>query len=170
MAFTIIAITAFQYYWLQKAYEREERGLERQTNMLFAETVGSLQAQKLKLDKAVDTTSTRVVLHSEKTRMRPVDQKMVKMINVMMQKAKDSGRKNFIINDHHDTVRVYNKGFGRRDRLMQFLFDVDSLQDSIKVKELDVAYAKRLKRKTLKFLLPFQGFLPGKRTGPYSMK
>jgi two-component system phosphate regulon sensor histidine kinase PhoR len=153
MAFTIIAIAAFQYYWLQKAYEREERGLERQTNMLFAETVGSLQAQKLKLDRVIDTSGTRVVLRSDKQGMRPVDQKMVKMINVMMQKAKDSGSKTFIVNDHKDTVRVYNKGFGRRDRLMQFLFDVDSLQDSIKVKELDVAYQKRLERENLE--VPF---------------
>ena len=57
MVLTILAIAAFQYYWLQKAYEREERSLERQANMYFAETVYALQASKLKLDRIVTELS-----------------------------------------------------------------------------------------------------------------
>src|SRR5687767_538015 len=50
MAITITGIEAFQVYWLQKTYEREERTLERSSNMTFRETVHRLQAAKLKLD------------------------------------------------------------------------------------------------------------------------
>jgi two-component system, OmpR family, phosphate regulon sensor histidine kinase PhoR len=45
---------------------------------------------------------------------------------------------------------MINRAFpGRRDRMLQFLFDLDSLQDSIKVIELDSAYAKRLEDQNL---------------------
>src|SRR5438270_9782999 len=51
MLITILAIAAFQFYWLQKAYDREKRTLEMRTNVLFRETVRSVQAAKLKLDR-----------------------------------------------------------------------------------------------------------------------
>src|SRR5881409_1716332 len=95
MAITILAIAAFQFYWLDKAYEREERSLERQTNILFRETVGALQASKLKLDKITDTSkaSGPIVYHEGPGRqIRVSDQKMVSMINVMMKKMKDSSK------------------------------------------------------------------------------
>ena len=44
MALTILAIAAFQYYWLSKAYDREKKTLEMRTNILFRETVRSMQA------------------------------------------------------------------------------------------------------------------------------
>jgi two-component system phosphate regulon sensor histidine kinase PhoR len=50
MAITVAGIAAFQLYWLNKAYEREERTLEIRSNMTFRETVNSLQAARLKLD------------------------------------------------------------------------------------------------------------------------
>ncbi|MFL5741666.1 MAG: sensor histidine kinase [Flavisolibacter sp.] len=154
MAITILAIAAFQYYWLDKAYEREERSLERQTNILFRETVGSLQASKLKLDKITDTSkaSGSVVYHEGPGRqIRVSDQKMVSMINMMMKKMKDSSKGiiTFSKGQRNDSVHMFNKGFPRRDRLMQFLFDVDSLQDSIRIKELQIAYTKRLDEQNL---------------------
>src|SRR6478672_9467554 len=50
MAVTIIGIAAFQVYWLQKTYEREQHTLEKSSNITFRETVHRLQAAKLKLD------------------------------------------------------------------------------------------------------------------------
>ena len=50
MAVTITGIAAFQVYWLQKTYEREERTLEKNSNITFRESVHRLQAAKLKLD------------------------------------------------------------------------------------------------------------------------
>jgi len=55
MLLSILAIAAFQYYWLQKAYEREERTLDMRTNFMFRETVRAVQTSKLKLDRFIDS-------------------------------------------------------------------------------------------------------------------
>lgn len=166
MVLTIAAIAAFQYYWLEKAFDREKRTLERQTNMLFRETVGQLQATKLRIDQVQDSvkTSGRIVLNVDtntRPRARAMNQKLVSMMNVMVQKYKDSGRTSILRDStgtyifresgRADTLRVANTRLpgARRDRLVQFLFDVDSMQDSIKVKELQAAYAKRLDEQNL---------------------
>jgi two-component system, OmpR family, phosphate regulon sensor histidine kinase PhoR len=164
MVLTIIAIASFQYYWLKKAYEREERTLERQTNMYFAETVFSLQASKLKLDKIVDSSKTTRVFISKDSAgnpvnvMQPVNHNVVSMMNVVTQKIKDSSFGTMIIKQPSgggipDTIK-FNKAFpARRDRLMQFMFDVDSFQDSIKIRELEVSFAKRLDKENIE--VPF---------------
>lgn len=155
MILTIIGIAAFQYYWLKKAFEREERGLERQTNILFRETVGSLQAAKLKLDKIVDSSRpNRVIVRNEPGTIklrRPADQKMVQMMNVMADKLKDSAGGTVVYRGRKtDTlIQLPSKGGGKRERLMQFLFEVDSVQDSIRLRELDTAYARRLQEQHL---------------------
>ncbi|MGZ5285693.1 MAG: sensor histidine kinase [Flavisolibacter sp.] len=170
MVLTIAAIAAFQYYWLEKAYDREKRTLERQTNMLFRETVGQLQASKLRIDQVQDSgkVSGRIVMNVDtnaRRGTRVMNQKLVSMMNVMVQKYKDSGRTSILRDssgtyifreaNRMDTMRFANRGLpgGKRDRLVQFLFDVDSMQDSIKVKELELVYARRLDEQNLQ--VPF---------------
>jgi two-component system phosphate regulon sensor histidine kinase PhoR len=65
-----------------------------------------------------------------------------------MNKVKDStGNTVIFTQKFSDSLR---KAFpGRRDRMLQFLFDIDSLQDSIKIVELDSAFQKRLKDQNL---------------------
>jgi two-component system phosphate regulon sensor histidine kinase PhoR len=85
-------------------------------------------------------------------RMRVMDPKMAGMIDVMMQKIRDSGEVNGASPNKRikDSVKFFNKSFsGRRERLIQFLFDVDSLQDSIHISELQTAYGKRLDKENL---------------------
>ena len=149
MIVSILAIAAFQYYWLGKAYEREERGLERQTNMLFRETVGNLQAAKFKLDKIADTTRRRILIKGDfndrNVKIRSIDPKMVNIINMMTQRAKDSGQNILITSGSLDSLTPEQKAMAKRkERIMQFLFDIDSLQDSIRVSELHLAFQKRL--------------------------
>ena len=154
MVVSIVAIAAFQFYWLQKAYEREAKGLERQTNMLFAETVGALQSTKLKLDRVNDSSrGPDILFHNVEGHRRPPGDKMVKMINVMLKRAKDSSRETIVMSNGQqiDSIRIIKKGSfpGRRERIMQFLVDIDSLQDSIRVKELQTTYAKRLEKENI---------------------
>jgi two-component system, OmpR family, phosphate regulon sensor histidine kinase PhoR len=152
MALSILAIAAFQFYWLQKAYEREERTLDMRTNFMFREVVRSVQASKLKLDRFGDTTKVPPVIlqqnKSGKVRIITPNQKVESMIDAVMNKIKDStGNTVIFTQKFSDSLR---KAFpGRRDRMMQFLFDIDSLQDSIKIRELDSAYAKRLDEQSL---------------------
>lgn len=50
MLLAILAVGAFQVYWLSKSYREEEQNLRIRTNILFRETVYQLQSEKLKLD------------------------------------------------------------------------------------------------------------------------
>lgn len=154
MGFTILAIAAFQFYWLQKAYEREERTLERQTTMLFRETVRSVQASKLRLDRFIDTAkTTKILLNSGQSGTLKVtnspNQKIEGVLDVVMKKLRDSSSSTVVFEKMTDSLRVVRPFQGRRDRMMQFLFDLDSLQDSIKVIELDTAYSRRLEEQNL---------------------
>ena len=49
MVVTILVITAFQVYWVQQNYQREKRALQSKAEILFRESVYSLQGAKLKL-------------------------------------------------------------------------------------------------------------------------
>jgi two-component system phosphate regulon sensor histidine kinase PhoR len=154
MTLSIVAIAAFQYYWLQKAYEREERTLEMRTNFIFREAVRSVQASKLKLDRFSDTAKAPVILHqnnSGKIRIITPNQKIESMLDAVINKVKDSGPRTIVLSKKiSDSLQIINKTFpGKRDRMLQFLYDIDSLQDSVKIRELDSAYAKRLEEQNL---------------------
>jgi two-component system phosphate regulon sensor histidine kinase PhoR len=150
MAISIIAIAAFQFYWLRQTYDREERTLEMRTNGLFRETVRTVQVSKLKLDRVDSSKSSRILIQQNGTdkpiRVVTGPVRMESMIDVMMQKIRDSSKgAQVVIEKNLDTLRGINKTFmERRERMMQFLFDMDSLQDSLTTKELDTVYAKKL--------------------------
>ena len=151
MVLTIMAIAAFQTYWLQKAYEREKRTLEMRSNFMFRETVFALQGSKLKLEQLTGDSSvpTRVVIQKHGLRKNfrrhnGQDQKVINLVDILARTVKDSGKQGLLVKTS-DTVHLFNRNLqGRRNRLMQFLFDVDSVQDSVRVKELQLAYAKKL--------------------------
>jgi len=155
MLLSILAIAAFQYYWLQKAYEREERTLDMRTNFMFRETVRAVQTSKLKLDRFVDTSrSQQLSLLQDRGKVKIItpEQKIEGMLDVVMNRVKDSNSHRTVVLSPRisDSFQMINRAFpGRRDRMLQFLFDLDSLQDSIKVIELDSAYAKRLEDQNL---------------------
>lgn len=153
MVVTILAIAGFQVYWLTKAYEREERTLEMRTNVLFRETVRFVQASKLKLDSLSNdsTGATQMVLERELTHKPRIKvlprEKMIGMVDVLMQRTDDT-TETFV--RRHDHFRVFNKKISpRQNRIMQFLFDVDALQDSIRVAEIEKAYAQKLAEQNL---------------------
>lgn len=151
MVLTILVIAGFQVYWLNKTYEREERTLERNTNMQFRETLLGLQAAKLKFDKLIsDSGNAKFILEkglTEKPRHpRPFPkEKMISMMNVIMRRTSDSTHKRVMVRTEGDSLRVFNQAMSpRQNRILQFLSDVDSLQDSIRIKEVETAYRKRL--------------------------
>lgn len=152
MVLSILAIAAFQFYWLKKAYEREERTLDMRTNILFRETVRSVQASKLRLDRFGDSTRIPPIVvrqnHEGKIRIMAPSQKVESMVDVVMSKIKDSTSSTVILTQKFsDSLRRVFQG--KRDRMMQFLFDIDSLQDSIKIRELDSAYSRKLNEQNL---------------------
>lgn len=160
MVITILAITGFQVYWLSKAYEREERTLEMRTNFLFREAVRGVQASKLKLDslQGDSAANTRMFIrrelnshHGHKGGRLSVlpREKMIGMVDVLMQRTQDTTGPKVIIRTG-DSVRVFrDKISPRQNRIMQFLFDVDALQDTIRIAEVEKAYEKKLAEQRL---------------------
>lgn len=159
MAVTMVGITAFQVYWLMKTYERERRTLEIRSNITFRETIFSLQASKLKLDTlSLDSNQIKEIRFTSsapKNRNMEVHklprQKMSGLVNVLIHKAKLSDKDVIITKGRNsDTLRI---GMGnhswRRKRFTQFLYDVDSLQDSIKIEEIDTAFARRMNEQNI---------------------
>src|SRR5687768_6451156 len=132
MAITIAGIAAFQVYWLSKTYEREERTLEIRSNMTFRETIFQLQVAKLKLENVgLDSMqfASRGVPRAERKPIRielKPDEKTLNMVKVLSRKVKDSvsGTKIYL-RERSDTNRRYKNNYKQRNRLMQFLYDVD---------------------------------------------
>jgi two-component system phosphate regulon sensor histidine kinase PhoR len=160
MAITIIGITMFQAFWLHNSYEREKRTLEIRSTMMFRETVYKLQASKLKLDSlSFDSTSGKQfaseAVFDKAIRFLP-RQKMIGLMNVLKEKAKDSSAEKNVFATEQKLIHGEKKQRGfpraehvRNNRLMQFLYEVDSLQDSVKLKDVETAFATRMQQQNM---------------------
>lgn len=180
MVVAILGITGFQLYWLRQNYVREKKSLSIKTEMLFRETILQLQVAKLKLDGTIwnvkDSShgKTRIIMHETKgeqvsVRFKP-EEEIVSTINVIRSKLKDSLKANPGGNPGMVTISVNNTGTeihddsvrfdrhiqghpGKGDRIFNLLYGVDSLQDTIRLTEIDSAYSKALKKEKLN--IPF---------------
>jgi two-component system phosphate regulon sensor histidine kinase PhoR len=155
MAITIVGITVFQVYWLNNTYEREKRTLEIRSNMMFRETVYKLQASKLKLDSLVfDSVADRRFAKEELSDKETIRflprQKMIGLMNVLKEKAKDSSDRREVFTVEKQMVIGKNKRHHHpNNRLMQFLYEVDSLQDSVRLKDIETAFATRMDQQNM---------------------
>lgn len=180
MVVAILGITGFQLYWLRQNYVREKKSLSIKTEMLFRETILQLQVAKLKLDGAIwngkDTTNgkAKIIMHETdgeqvSVRFKPKEE-IVSTINVIRSKLKDSLKASPGGKPGMVTISVNNTGAGRRsdsvrfdrhiqgpigqgDRIFSLLYGVDSLQDSLRLTEIDSAYSEVLKEEKLN--IPF---------------
>ncbi len=172
MAVAILGITGFQLYWLKQNYAREKKSLEIKTDLAFRETVMHLQVSKLKLDgvkweEAGGKPTVKVFVGEDgkeavKLRVAP-RQEIVSTINVVHNKMKDSlkkaGKKLMTISMNKTTVDYYSDSIkfnqaipaphGGRDYVLNLLYGVDSLLDSLRLSEIDSAYANRLAKDKL---------------------
>jgi two-component system phosphate regulon sensor histidine kinase PhoR len=174
MFVTILVIGGFQVYWLKNSYDREKRSLQIKANVAFQETVRHLQAVKLKLKEPAGFDSLhkgkmRVIVDGDlqesdmNVKVMP-KQEVVTMVNAMRDKLRDS-LKNTRVNSaviismnkqdgsHYISSDSLPVKFERRvdgnNRIFQFLYGVDSLQDSLKIPEITSAYQKRIEREAL---------------------
>ena len=178
MFISILGIAAFQVYWLQQNHEREKKALDIRTEMLFRETVMRLQVAKLKLD-GVNFDSTRkdgvrIIVKNDRNdriHIRPREG-MISTINVIREKLNDSARRglakpkkgmvismeaNSSFTDENDSIKT-DLAFPERipgpgNHMFNFLYGVDSLQDTLRIKEIDSAYLLALKKQQLN--IPF---------------
>lgn len=170
MGVAILCITGFQVYWLKENYTREKKALMLRSQAAFRETVLELQVSKLKLDYTTvregDSTKGKVKIYLNddinkevKVMFRPKE-KIISTVNVIRDKLRDSIRTTteiqpgMIISMNKsptglsaDSVKfrrhIPGPG-GKGDRIFDLLYGVDSLQDSLRLSEIDSAYKKRL--------------------------
>jgi two-component system, OmpR family, phosphate regulon sensor histidine kinase PhoR len=180
MVLTILVITGFQAYWLKTNYDKENRQLSFRTNVAFRETIRELQAKKFDFGNDInDSLPTRKKMKIEiegfpdgppPMRMRQKEN-FVNLVNVLRQKTKplttDSNSKkekiiiamdqtnSFITGDStHKEFKFNMKANHRMDEgFVQLLYGADSLQDSLRVKEIDSAYVMTLKEESIQ--VPF---------------
>ena len=170
MGIAILGVTGFQLYWLKQSYEREKKTLAIKAEVAFQETVQRLQVVKLKLEGLpVDSEhhgnvkifmSDGVDEKNMSIHMMP-PQKIVSTINVIKEKLRDSlkklpGEKGRMIISMDNSSVLYRNDSGKnniprpgRDRIFQVLYGVDSLQDSLKLSEINTAYTIALKQQKL---------------------
>ena len=168
MCITILVITGFQAYWIKYNYGREKRSLEIKANMAFRRCIRELQASKLRLDPRFDSTRTGKVLLVEgrplnrtlRVKVSPKED-VVEMADVLRQKVADSTFSDPLLNPEfipkeRNTIYYENDtGDGsikkrflnrRTEKIFQFLYGVDSLQDSVRISEIIPAFSKALKK------------------------
>ena len=170
MGITVLGITGFQVYWLMENYSREKKTLGIKTEVSFRETIVQLQSSKLKLgDREIDTLNRNDVKifvsgateGPMKLRFTPKEE-ILSTINVMRDKLNDSLKKSMVkagmvisMNkktwNTNDTM-MFEDGIPRPpkgDYIINMLYGVDSLQDSIRTTEIDTAYRQNLKNQNL---------------------
>ena len=192
MVISILGIAAFQVYWLSQNYAREEKTLKRETEGLFQYTILQLQAGKFKLngvkwngkDSAMGNVKIFMKDHDESmiTRFRP-SREMISTINIVRDKLKDSlkiktdVKPEIIIAGGKSSIRLnddkmeFDKAIPvlppeKEDYIFNFLYGVDSLQDSLRITEIDSAYAKALARE--KINIPFSVIISDRFAAPQS--
>ncbi len=180
MVISILGITAFLLYWLKQSYDREEKTLAIKSDVTFRETILQLQVAKLKLDgldwngKDSSKGKIKIVTHDyngEKINVRYKPKKeIISTINVIRNKLKDSlkanpgGKPGMVtismnqtsVNRGGDSIKFdrHIQGLpGKGDHIFSLLYGVDSLQDSLRLTEIDSAYAKALQEEKLN--IPF---------------
>lgn len=182
MSITILGITGFQLYWLKQNYAREEKTLAIKTEVAFRETIQQLQVAKLKLDGFTQDLGkngkVKVIMTDGRDEEFNVHinpkREIVSTINVIQSRIKDSlkkfraARPGMIISMNktswvhgNDSTKFFRKDSFEntiipdpmRNHIFNVLYGVDSLQDSLKLKEINTAYALALKKQKLE--IPF---------------
>jgi two-component system phosphate regulon sensor histidine kinase PhoR len=152
MVLTITVIALFQAYWLRKNYVEENRLLTLRTQLLFRETLFKLQATKLHLDTSFsfrmpDPAATGALnmanvvqkrLFLDSTGHTRKDEVFISVAGRAegLPPPDDSGR--------------HTVFYKTSAKVTQFLSGIDSLQDSVTVKEIDAKFRQVLAREGIR--------------------
>lgn len=161
MLLSILGITVFMFYWLKESYGREEKALNIRTTSLFEQTIKRLQVSKLRLsDNPHDSLPAlhirKIMKAADKDESvfvsMPAKAGIISTINVIRGKMKDSLKKDsgrMIISINETTISKDSSGLRPgpsedHEKFIQLLYNIDSLQDSLSIREIDSAFRIRL--------------------------
>ena len=165
MLLAILAVLGFQVYWLNKNYKEEKQLLRIRTNVLFRDAVNQCQVEKLKLDSNIQV---RVSAGKDAVGMMNVLRKRVDIDSLRQTKKTGSTMIISMADEKRTALPHFDEAFPPPDSLrqtvrfysrsgqpewIQVLQGVDSLQDSVTIKEITDRYSLFLDRE--KIGLPF---------------
>jgi two-component system phosphate regulon sensor histidine kinase PhoR len=173
----IIALIAFQSYWLWKSYKEEKSSMQHRGDMIFKETVYEAHAEKIQLDTNIhlripnrsDAAGFVNVLKSQvRDSMNHMKSVTIVSVNDSKEMArKDSSKKIRISFSGGDDVKIENDmaQFTPQDGLVRILRGVDSLEDSLTVKDISTKYQLALNKEKLplSFSITRHAASPGER-------
>ena len=169
---TLLVLTGFQAWWLKDNYGREKRTMQIKTGVAFQETVRQLQTSKLKLpdsfmNQVLNKGRRRILVDEDFTESDiaikgPPQREIITMVNTLRNSIKkDSSLSSTILIStnkgiqmklkHTSEIKIRHNGDS--NQVLNFLYKVDSLQDSLKLPEIINAYTATLKRENL--MVPF---------------
>jgi two-component system, OmpR family, phosphate regulon sensor histidine kinase PhoR len=175
MLLAIVAIVAFQSYWLRKNYVEEEENLSFRTNVLFRDALQIVQADKLNLDSNASSnfrfrTRYNAVGTLDIMRRRAMGDTLRRKRKAATEVILEKGHVKWFSDspppppgkpDSLATIRVFNSPGRDNKQVIQILRGVESLHDSITVEDLTDRYANLLKEENINL-----GFLISKRNSP----
>ncbi len=167
MLLSILLVASFQVYWLKNNYDREKRSLQIKTNIDFQETVRHLQAIKLNVGDTPDSVYNkhlRIMIDdneassAEETNINwkvKSGERVITMVNAARHETqKLPGHKTITTIIRSDSlVKEGDSLTGKNNNILQLLYKVDSLQDTLKLSEIKTAFTKR--QKDDKTIVPF---------------
>ncbi len=153
MLLAIVAVATFQAYWLVKNFREEKEDLSFRTNVLFRDALQRIRVEKLKLDTNFNSNAKfRVAGYGAVGMMDAMRRKMLdsfgheRKFRVMVTQ-KDEFIREGMPPDSISEIHIFKDGPG--PGIVKVLSRVDSLQDSIGVKELSDKYAQILKEERI---------------------
>lgn len=161
MLLAIVAIVAFQSYWLRKNFVEEKENLAFRTNVLFRDAMQMVQADKLDLDSNVNfkvRSTYNAAGMLDVVRRRAIRDTMRKRkmatTEILVEKGKikyyqDSSRPARTQDTSTHITFFRSPGPGSGGPIIQVLRGVESLHDSITVQDLSTKYANLLKEENL---------------------
>src|SRR5436190_12020308 len=177
MIATILIIVGFQVYWLKNNYDREQRLLNSKAGIVFRTTLFELQAKKLKLklneSKSDKHANIKVVFkdpEEEQTvyEKNAPEEQLVGITNAARKQLEDSVKKmddsghNLVVKVnrssfmyHRDSANgnIVTEDIRGDDKIFQVLYGIDSLQDSLKLIDINAAVKKSFLEE--KLMVPF---------------
>lgn len=148
MVLTITTIALFQAYWLRKSYVEENRLLTLRAHLLFRETLFKLQATKLHLDTSFTFRAPEPPGAGVMNMVRIVQKRL--LIDSPGQPPRDamfvSVARRAGGEPPPPDSGLHTLFYKTSARVTEFLSGVDSLQDSVTVKEIDVKFRQVLVR------------------------
>lgn len=165
MLLAIVAVLAFQLYWLNKNYREEKSLLNLRTNILFREAINQCQIEKIKLDSSLNNVNIMVGARKDAVSMVNNLRKKIITDSIKLGAAKNSATIIALKTDEVYSPNIDEKLLHRTDSVkktfnfvsragnkgwIQVLQGVDSLQDTLTLKEVSDKYAALLKQEKLK--------------------